>query len=113
MSLTEFGPTPFSLDAKLSDYLVAYDTDDKRSITIRQAFSHTSGMEPDTTFWALFADNITLRQAATAIALQPLQYDPGTAFAYGSISMHASGAAAEVAAGTPFVELMATRITGP
>ena len=113
MSLTEWGPTPVSLDAKLSDYLSAFATDDKRSITLRQAFSHTGGMEPGVTFWALFSGGLTLRQASTAIALKPLLYEPGTAFAYGSISMHAAGAAAEAAAGIPFVELLTERITGP
>jgi len=113
MSLAERIPNPFSLDTKLSDYLIAFDTDEKRSVTIRQAFSHTSGMEPGIGFWAVYAGNLTLRQASTAIALEPLLYEPGTGFAYGSISMHAAGAAAEAAAGIPFIELVNERITGP
>lgn len=113
MSLTERSANPFTLDTKLSDYLPAYNTADKRFLTIRQSFSHTSGLDPGTTFWALFAGDLTLRQSSTWIALEPLLYVPGAAFAYGSISMQAAGAAAEAAAGIPFADLLAERITQP
>ncbi len=113
MSLTESNTNPFTLDTALADYLPDYDSAEKRGITVRQAFSHTSGFEPGTTFWALYAGSLTLQEAARVIALEPLAHVPGRAFDYGSISMHAAGAAAGAAAGVPFVDLFAQRIATP
>jgi CubicO group peptidase (beta-lactamase class C family) len=113
MSVTESSPNPFSLETRISDYLPSFDTAEKRDITIRQAFSHTSGFSPGFAFWALYAPGITLLESANAIAQEPLAHLPGTAFDYGSLSMQTAGAAAEAAAGLPFVDLFAQRITTP
>jgi CubicO group peptidase (beta-lactamase class C family) len=108
-------PTPsgFSLDSRLSTYIPALRTAEKRDITVRQAFSHTSGFDSGIDSLVLLNPNITLQQAATLLAGQPLAYTPGTAFDYGSVSMQLAGAAAETAAGVPFVRLLEDRITTP
>jgi CubicO group peptidase (beta-lactamase class C family) len=109
MSLTDSSPNPFSLDTRISTYVPAF-SGAKSTITIRQAFSHTSGLANST---ALSNPTITLQQAASLIAVPALQFTPGSAFSYGGSSMHAAGAAAEVAGGLPWNTLFAQRITGP
>jgi len=56
-----------------------------------------------------------LQQVAQTIAtsLFALNFSPGTAFSYGGTSMHVAGAAAELAAQTPWNTLFQQRITGP
>lgn len=113
MSLAETSTGGFSLDARLGEFLSAYNTGDKRPITVRQAFSHTSGMGNNDASFALSAPSITLRQSAALLSSEPLVASPGTAFYYGGFSMQAAGAAAEVAAGLPFSQLMSERLTAP
>ncbi len=114
MSIVDSGESDFSLDSPLSEFLNEYDQPDYRDITVRQAFSHTSGIEGQELSLILAAPNITLRRAAELIQLKPLvSSPPGSAFDYGGLSMQAAGAAAEVATDTQFVDLFANRITAP
>jgi CubicO group peptidase (beta-lactamase class C family) len=111
MSLTEQSPNPFSLNTKLSAYIPAFD-DEKLDITIRQAFSHTSGLPESST--ALANPTISLQQAALVIAGQPLSNGPaGTQFAYGGASMQAAGAVVELAGGDTWNNLFTRRIVQP
>lgn len=102
---------PFSLDTRLSTYFPQF-TGEKAAITIRQAFCHTSGIRASS---LLGSTTLTLQQAAQTIAtsLFALNFSPGTAFSYGGTSMHVAGAAAELAAQTPWNTLFQQRITGP
>lgn len=112
MSLTENSVVPFSLDSKLADFLPAFNTNDKRDITIRQAFSHSSGLPGNSSVQSL--PDISLQQAANFIATLPMENGPpGENFSYGGASMHAAGAAMEVAGGDSFVNLFNARIAGP
>lgn len=113
MSIVDSGSGGFSLDSRLADFLPEYGNPGYRDITIRQAFSHTSGIAGDENSFVLQNPNITLRQAAWQIHQIPLAFTPGSTFAYGGLSMQATGAAAEVATGDNFVDLMADRITAP
>ena len=115
MSLAETSEGGFSLDSRLSDFLTEYDTSTLRDITVRQSFSHTGGFDGQGLTSLILANpNITLRQAAQLIALKPLvNGPPGGTFAYGGLSMHVAGAAAEVATGERFVDLFAERIATP
>jgi len=70
-----------------------------RGVTMRQLFSHTSGLPGDESAAALRNPFITLAEAANRIAAIPLLYTPGTAFDYGGLSMHIAGRVAEVASG--------------
>lgn len=110
VSLTADSPLPFSLDTRLSEYIPQF-SGDKAAITIRQAFSHTSGLPANSL--ALSDAGITLQEAAVRIAGQPLQSVPGTEFLYGGASMHAAGAVAELAGGAPWNTLFRERIAAP
>lgn len=109
MSLTDSSPSPFSLDTRVSEYIPAFDGA-KQNITIRQCFSHMSGLRNNT---AQYDGSITLQEAAQDIADDFLQFAPGSTFAYGGTSMHAAGAAAEVATGQSWTSLFQERIAGP
>jgi CubicO group peptidase (beta-lactamase class C family) len=115
MSLVDSGEMGFSLDSHLSDYLAEYNTATLGNITIRQAFSHTSGIAgEDAGSLILLNPFISLREAARQISQQPLAHGPpGSTFAYGGLSMQAAGAAAEVATGERYIDLFADRIAGP
>jgi CubicO group peptidase (beta-lactamase class C family) len=104
------GPPTLSLNSRLSDFMSAY-TGEKEAITIRQCFSHSAGFGPNPATNNPFT---TLQQAAVQIAADPLDFPPpGSTFSYGSTSMHAAGAAAEIASGRPWNGLVFERITGP
>ncbi|MDX2131452.1 MAG: serine hydrolase [Planctomycetota bacterium] len=109
MSLTESSDRPFSLSSRVSEFIPQF-TGLKQFITIRQCFSHTAGTGQN---GAEGNPGVTLQEAALLIAAAPLSYVPGTAFSYGGTSMHAAGAAAELAGGQPWNTLFAQRITGP
>lgn len=113
MSVTDSHPGQLTLDTALSALLPAFDTDDKRDITLRQAFSHTSGLPGSETDPVLYRNDLTLQQAAARIAQRPMSATPGSSFAYGGLSMQAAGAAVEVATGQSFSQLLAERITTP
>lgn len=113
MSLVDSSPNAFSLDTKLSDYIPSFDGD-MTNITIRQAFSHSSGLPGSEAGPALTNPNITLQQSAALIAAGNYPNGPaGTKFAYGGLSMQAAGAVAELAGAQPFVQLMQNRILDP
>jgi CubicO group peptidase (beta-lactamase class C family) len=111
MSVTENSTQPVSLDTRLSDFIPAFN-DEKQAITLRQAFSHMSGLPGNST--ALANTGISLQQAAQLIAGQPLTNGPaGSKFAYGGASMQAAGAVVELAGGASWNTLFAQRIAGP
>jgi CubicO group peptidase (beta-lactamase class C family) len=115
MSIAETGESGFSLDSYLSDYLPEYDKPGHRDITIRQSFSHSSGLAGEDVFSSVLLNPfITLRQAAFQISQDPLANGPpGSKFAYGGLSMQAAGATAEIATGESYINLFADRITTP
>lgn len=110
MALTDASPQPFSLDTRLSTYLPAF-TGAKQFITVRQAFAHTSGLRVN--FIAQNDPTPSLQAAAANIADDPMLAFPGTTFSYGGTSMHAAAAAAENAAGLPWVQLFEQRLALP
>jgi len=110
LSLIDSAPRPITLDTRLSDFIPAFGGI-RSTITIRQAFSHTSGLG-NSIF--LGSTTLTLQQVAQRIALVPLQFSPpNSAFSYGGSSMHAAGAVGELAGGAPWNTLFAQRISGP
>ena len=113
MSVADSAAGGFSLDSHLADFLPEYDVPGFRDITIRQAFSHTSGIAGDEQALVLYQKNITLRQAAAIIKQTPLAYTPGSTFSYGGLSMQVAGAAAEVATGQDYIDLFAERLATP
>jgi CubicO group peptidase (beta-lactamase class C family) len=113
MSVADSADDGFSLDSHLADFLPEYNVPGFRDVTIRQAFSHTSGIAGDEQALVLYQKNITLRQAAAIIKQTPLATTPGSTFSYGGLSMQVAGAAAEVATGENYVDLFAERLTTP
>ena len=114
MSVAESYPATFALDTRLSSLLPSFDTASKRNITVRQAFSHTSGIANTAAGNAILANaGLTLQQSAAQIAQLPSVAPAGSVFLYGGVSMQAAGAAAEVAAGQPFTQLFNDRIAAP
>jgi CubicO group peptidase (beta-lactamase class C family) len=100
-----------SLDDKISDYVPSFRRPVKSEITLRQAISHTSGLQAR---HSVINDyGITMQAAVEHIATTPLMEKPGKAFRYGALGLHAACHAAEVATGQRFGDIVEQRITGP
>lgn len=99
-----------SLDDKVSKYLPAF-SGDKSSITVRNLFSHTSGLPPEAR--CRNDKRTTLERCATEIARVKLSAGPGEEFYYGGVSMHIGGRIAEIVSGKSWNELFAEKIAGP
>lgn len=100
-----------TLDDPVGLWLPEWNVGAKAAITLRMCFTHTSGLPGSDPL--LGDDSVTLRAAALQLAARPLQFTPGTAFAYGGVSMHVAGAVCEVATGQPWAQLFAQRIAQP
>lgn len=111
MSLVDDGV--LSLDDPVSLYFPTYYTGQKGTMTIRQMFSHTSGLPGTHEDWVLNSDDITLQQAAQFIATNNLIAAPGAVLCYGGLSMHLAGACAEVASGQSWSNLVQQRLKQP
>lgn len=116
MSAVDSSTLPFSLDSRISDFIPEF-VGLKSGITIRQAFSHTSGMRESS---LLSSTTLSLRQVAAQMGDDPQIFvagdgfaQPGEYFSYGGASMHAAGAAVEVATGTAWNTLFEQRFTAP
>lgn len=106
-----------SLDDTIGKYLPLFTLKKKGNITIRQCFSHTSGLPggsyPSAAPWPGFEfnGNLTLGQAVDSIALKvPLQYKPGKGFGYSNLGMHVVGRIMEIVTGQCWDTLFAHRI---
>jgi CubicO group peptidase (beta-lactamase class C family) len=99
------------LDTPVSTYLPEF-FGTKGTMTVRQMFSHTSGLPSNSVF--AFDPTITLEQAVTRIALfTPLEATPGTDFCYGQVGMHVAGRVCEVVSGSDWDTLFADRVATP
>lgn len=99
-----------SLDDPVSKHLPNF-TGEKAGITVRQLFSHTSGLPPDVP--CRNDKSTTLEDCADRIAGLALRADPGTEFYYGGTSMHLGGRIAEVAGAKPWNDLFVEKIGAP
>jgi serine-type D-Ala-D-Ala carboxypeptidase/endopeptidase len=99
-----------ALDDRVSKYLPEY-TGEKAAITIRQLFSHTSGLPEDAP--CIAARDMTLARCAAEIANIPLDAPPGTQFFYGGVSMQVGGRIAEIAGGDTWHHLFEQKIAQP
>jgi CubicO group peptidase (beta-lactamase class C family) len=87
-----------------------------RPITIRDLLTHTSGLPGG--YPAGLGDvygkrNYTLTETTLVISQQPLQFEPGTRWAYCNSGIDTLGRIVEVVSGSPFEIFMAKRIFGP
>jgi serine-type D-Ala-D-Ala carboxypeptidase/endopeptidase len=109
MSLVDDGL--ISLDDSLNQYLPQFKGE-KGRITIRQMFSHTSGLPAQSPF--VNDKSMTLAQAVDSIANNvELEISPGTGFIYGGVSMHIAGRIAEIVTGKSWATLFFERISQP
>lgn len=88
-----------------------YLRDDKAQITLRQIFSHTSGIRAD--FHCLEEASKTADNCIQEIARTPLLYPPGTVFHYGDAAMQVGTRVAEAASGQFWEQLFYQRIAQP
>lgn len=108
LSLVDEGK--LDLDAPVAKYLPVF-TGKKGSITVRQMFSHTSGLADFPGEWNY---GITVAEYAERMAKEGvLKADPGTEVRYGSAGMQVGGRVAEVVSGKGWNQLFLERIAGP
>jgi serine-type D-Ala-D-Ala carboxypeptidase/endopeptidase len=105
MSLVDDGV--ISLDDTVSQYLPDW-TGTEGTITIRQLFSHTSGLADSND--CLGDASMTLAQCVDLIRDVGLVAPPGSQFYYGGSSMQVAGRIAEVAIGKPWWQIFNERI---
>lgn len=85
---------------------------DKSGITVRQLFSHSSGLRGAEV--ACIGDITASLQACVDTILQtPLVYPPGAGFSYGGNSMQVAGRLAELASGQRWDDLFRSEVAGP
>ncbi|MEM6286244.1 MAG: serine hydrolase domain-containing protein [Bacteroidota bacterium] len=104
-----------TLDDSLAQFFPTLEGE-KRGITVRQLFSHTSGIPGGSGIFAapcLSDGSTTLAACAEAVLALPLDAAPGAAFDYGGNSMQVAGRVAEIASGQSWTTLFADRIAGP
>lgn len=107
MTLVEAGK--LNLGDKVSKYIPSFAQNDKSEITIRQIFSHTSGLIADSPYD--FASG-TLAEAVDNIALNTsLSFRPGTSEAYSSASFKVASRVAEIVEGKSWAQIFKERIT--
>ncbi|MFN3167135.1 MAG: serine hydrolase domain-containing protein [Phycisphaeraceae bacterium] len=102
------------LDAPVSQYLPTEFAGQptKGQMTVRQMFSHTSGLPGGSSYEGDLS--LTLAESVALIAVnEPLEALPGSQFTYGGVSMHVAGRVAEVVTGQSWSALFEARIAGP
>ncbi len=87
-----------------------------RPITIRDLLTHTSGLPggfpaPHTDLY--FKRHLTLKQAVEVSAKQPLDFQPGSKWAYCNAGIDTLGRIIEVVSGQPFEKFLSHRIFEP
>jgi serine-type D-Ala-D-Ala carboxypeptidase len=98
------------LDDPVSTYLPEFDRQDKRSITIRQLATHTSGLPAWRPLY-LLANGPD--QALAAISAQPLEYGPGERVIYSDLGFIALGYLLQRIASLPLPDLAVKEIFSP
>ncbi|NML66679.1 serine hydrolase [Hymenobacter sp. RP-2-7] len=104
------------LDGTVADYLPDYPLPAGRQITLHQLLSHTAGL-PDFTRLPVFAELArqprTPAQLVASFAQEPLEFAPGTQFAYSNSGYVLLGAILERVTGQPYGQLLRERIARP
>ena len=100
-----------SLDDNLGKFFAGLPAD-KAAITIRQLWSHTSGIEGSES-GCLNRVDLSLADCAAQILALPLESPPGTAFSYGGYSMQVGGRVIEIVTGKRWTDYWREKIAGP
>ena len=106
-----------SLDDRVSKYLPEYadvrmrdGSRPKRELTLRDLLSHTDGLRWE---YPLVNNDISVREAARLYMAKGMKYQPGEAFAYGTMRFSVAAACLEVAAGERFEDYLKRKILDP
>jgi len=86
---------------------------DKQAITLGQLFSHTSGLSQNDDNCLGNQSTYTLATCAQEILATPLQYAPGTNFAYTGNGMQVGGYMATIATGKAWDQIFQDEVTTP
>jgi CubicO group peptidase (beta-lactamase class C family) len=101
------------LDDKISDFIPSFKNE-KSSITIRQCFSHTSGLPGGDTEENVFKKHhFNYAAMVDDIARMDLVAAPGKQFNYGGVSMQVVGRVAEIATGKKWNKLFKEEVVEP
>ncbi len=87
-----------------------------RPATIRDLLTHTSGMgptPPEGMRELYYRMDRPLREAVLAYAQVPLQFEPGSRWAYSNTGIATLGRIVEVASGQPFEKFLESRVLAP
>lgn len=101
-----------SLDDPLKNFFPNVDQA-KAEITIKQLFSHTSGLPGKGTFELVRMNGKSMSQQVDEILKKHLDASPGTAFSYGGESMQIAGRIAEMVSKKDFETLFQEEIAKP
>lgn len=86
---------------------------DKQAITLGQLFSHTSGLTQNDDTCLGDETHYTLATCAQQILATPLEYPPGTGFAYTGNGMQVGGYMATLATGKTWDQIFQDEVTTP
>lgn len=84
-----------------------------RPITIKDLLTHTSGLVGSPPFGGDIMDALTLKEAAISYALSPLQFEPGSKWAYCNPGINTLGRIVEVASGEDYAKFLEKRLFKP
>ncbi len=85
----------------------------KRPPTVRDCLSHTSGMPFTSALETPTIDQWRLRDTVRSYAMTPLQYEPGTKYAYSNAGINTAGRIIEVVSGMPYEVFLEKRLFAP
>ena len=85
----------------------------KHPITVREILSHTSGLPFTSAMEAPTLDLLSLRDGVRSYAMTPLQFEPGSKYAYSNAGINTAGRIIEVVSGVPYEEFMQKRLFDP
>ena len=84
-----------------------------RAPTVRDCLRHTSGMPFGSALESPTIDKLLLKDAVRSYAITPLQYEPGTKYAYSNAGINTAGRVIEVVSGMSYEDFMAKRLFSP
>ncbi|MBN9120961.1 MAG: beta-lactamase family protein [Planctomycetes bacterium] len=85
----------------------------QRPPTVRDCLRHTSGMPFATALERPTLDRFALSDGVRGYAITPLQYEPGTKYAYSNAGINTAGRIIEIASGQSYEDFMAKRLFAP
>lgn len=104
-----------SVKDEITKFLTDYPTQGK-TITIENLLTHTSGVKNYTamaTFKEIMATDMTVEQMIDFFRCEPLEFEPGSRFAYSNSGYFLLGAIIERVSGQSYASFMAQRIFEP